>query len=682
MQAYNAAYNRTYQGIHGYLTTVTSLDEQNYVYNTVAKKLGWIGATRMLTSDNKKLNEKYSKGDTIPLDLSGNYNVNTGTASQWYWANGPEAGLVFYKQAKYSGMVNGVDTAYVSNGAGGYELALFANPATGVLIPSAGGSEPNNFTSGGFCKNGEYCAAFANTGALWNDFSHDSDSDHGTGVVDNYYVEYSETLPIAKEKIDERTNLHSASIPQAITAKQQDVDGNEISDPVASFGKTGVNQTAASLDASDVPSKYEPTPILVKIGDADPIPYTEDIALDFSGKSQQITYIYELFHYTLSFAKGADNAKGEMAQKRVQNGIASEAFANEFELRGWSFTGWELSDGTGIINEDDTFTLGYEGNALLTAQWERNVYTVTFIDELTGNLIGEFEVYAGDDATPPTPTTHLDYIFTGWSDTFTEVYSNFTVYAQYMPILPSVDEPLVPAIPPVTPIEPTPVVEPVPVVEPTPIIQPTIPPVSPIETKPAPPATTPAPTSNLLKPPVRDYSVQAAGNVVVVPRQSSSTHEVNSTVQILNADTSVSVTSSPTIGIGGGDVPLYGSNGASWSLFDLILTVFGVLMCTLSIIRAIARKRREEESDYRELHDDEEYEKRKRIRKRALIMLTVFAVVAVILFILTQDITLPMVILDKWSIVFALITVIEIICVARRRRKEEEEEEVEVTYSV
>ena len=62
---------------------------------------------------------------------------------------------------------------------------------------------------------------------------------------------------------------------------------------------------------------------------------------------------------------------------------------------------------------------------------EPTYYTVTFVDNLVGGTIAEVTVEEGAAAAAPAVPTHPGYHFTGWSEDFSAVTSDMTVYALY-----------------------------------------------------------------------------------------------------------------------------------------------------------------------------------------------------------------------------------------------------------
>jgi hypothetical protein len=104
--AYNKAKKQQYRGLTGYLTTITSQEEQDFVFNSIAKNPGWLGGTRALI---KATGEKINDQDSLYVpteedidDFLAHYDERIDTnANKWYWADGPEAGQIFYNKASW-----------------------------------------------------------------------------------------------------------------------------------------------------------------------------------------------------------------------------------------------------------------------------------------------------------------------------------------------------------------------------------------------------------------------------------------------------------------------------------------------------------------------------------------------------------------------------------------------------
>lgn len=196
LAAYNLAKKETYKGLTGYLATLTSLEEHNHVYDNIAKQSGWLGGTRILNSPKgTKIND-----EPWLLPMITSYALNE---PNWYWADGPEAGLVFFNKKTYA------EGGKAPNGV--YQ---------GFNNPVAGGSliEPNNTGVG------EYVLEFAqeSTSKYWNDLRADN-LNFGTG----FYVEFSE-YGNQKEGIEVTDVQWEADIPQKISLKAYDNLGNPL----------------------------------------------------------------------------------------------------------------------------------------------------------------------------------------------------------------------------------------------------------------------------------------------------------------------------------------------------------------------------------------------------------------------------------------------------------------------
>ena len=92
------------------------------------------------------------------------------------------------------------------------------------------------------------------------------------------------------------------------------------------------------------------------------------------------------------------------------------------------------------------------------------------------------------------------------------------------------------------------------------------------------------------------------------------------------------------------DVPLafFENNSPTWSLINLILAAAGIALAVMMGIRAIVKDRNED--------DEEEQGEKRRNRKILAFAIPVLAILGTILFLLTQDMTLTMGMVDSWTL--------------------------------
>ena len=112
-------------------------------------------------------------------------------------------------------------------------------------------------------------------------------------------------------------------------------------------------------------------------------------------------------------------------------------------------------------------------------------------------------------------------------------------------------------------------------------------------------------------------------------------------------------------------------NLGSWALLNLLLTILACIMSVALIITYFTRKKEDEEAAYAE--DQEE----KEIKKKGLwrLISAAWGILMIIVFILTEDMTLPMVFVDKWTILMIVMTAIQGGIMIMSRKKYEDEEE-------
>jgi hypothetical protein len=133
----------------------------------------------------------------------------------------------------------------------------------------------------------------------------------------------------------------------------------------------------------------------------------------------------------------------------------------------------------------------------------------------------------------------------------------------------------------------------------------------------------------------------------------------------------------PVLDLGGLEIPLVGGQGFdTWALVNLILTIAGVILL-IAVLILWVRKRRDEAEDREFIYGgsaEDGSEDEKKSGKLWFIIAAAMSVLAVIFFIITEDMTKTMVLLDKWTIVNAVILAAEIIAVNRTLKRKDREE--------
>lgn len=210
--AYNAAKSKSYKGLKGYLVTITSPEEQDFLYTSISTVIGWAGGINGVDENGEKLIDR----DTMPEVLKG-----SGTTTGNYWVNGPEAGLTYntksYSEARNfvggnSGMYQkGADEPFefykntvtpmrwdFKPGSTTDKMMYATNPnTTGFregIFNNSNAVEPNGIYSGT-----PQALQYAYGTSMWNDHTY-------TATLNGFYVEYSEYGD--QKEIEMRTTPH------------------------------------------------------------------------------------------------------------------------------------------------------------------------------------------------------------------------------------------------------------------------------------------------------------------------------------------------------------------------------------------------------------------------------------------------------------------------------------------
>lgn len=174
--AYNKAKSSTFDGMKGYLATITNDDEQKYVYKNcgVTDPHAWIGGARVLDGTFTYDVSTIADNSLNPGGLNGDP-----YATKWRWVCGPEAGMQFW-----------------TTSAGG-NLGSAVTDENGNTIYNGwneNGEPNNNYTNYGGTKEQyrqEYALEYGLTVANWNDYSPYNTTRNNTYGIDGYIIEYS-----------------------------------------------------------------------------------------------------------------------------------------------------------------------------------------------------------------------------------------------------------------------------------------------------------------------------------------------------------------------------------------------------------------------------------------------------------------------------------------------------------
>ena len=111
-----------------------------------------------------------------------------------------------------------------------------------------------------------------------------------------------------------------------------------------------------------------------------------------------------------------------------------------------------------------------------------------------------------------------------------------------------------------------------------------------------------------------------------------------------------------------------------WALINLVAAVVSVI---LGIVLLLSKNKKDEDED--EQYENEETDEAKRY-KRWKVVSIIDAVLAVVVFIITENMKLPMVLVDKWTILMIVFAVVSIISLVFGRKYHEDDEDESSEY--
>ena len=336
---------------------------------------------------------------------------------------------------------------------------------------------------------------------------------------------------------------------------------------------------------------------------------------------------------------------------------------------GYKFLGWRSEE---VTIENDAFTMPAK-DVTLKAKWEANIYKVTYdLDggewtETTNEFPYEYKATVEVIKTVP---TREGYKFSGWrSEEVTIENDAFTMPAKDV-VLKAVWE----ANPTPTPIpseEPTPT--PAPTEEPTPTPAP--------NPNPNPATPTPTPAAPVVPATVATPTPKPTATPSTTPSDNGGKGDGNNDGEI-----GETINDNETPLANGEDIadnatPLAGLGTGAWALINLILTIVTTLLSILLLIGYIGKKKKALEDEDGNVVLDEngkevmEYEKNKKGLWRLISIIP--ALIAIIVFIFTEDMTLPMIFVDKWTILHVVIALVQVVVMVLCKKKKDENDEDE-----
>ncbi|MCF7927411.1 MAG: InlB B-repeat-containing protein [Candidatus Izimaplasma sp.] len=93
---------------------------------------------------------------------------------------------------------------------------------------------------------------------------------------------------------------------------------------------------------------------------------------------------------------------------------------------GHTFLGWSYDTQTYV----DFLTFEFNENVTLSASWEKDIYTVTFLGK-DNEVLKEDSVYYNETAVPPTPPTYDGYQFLAWDSSYETITEDIVITALY-----------------------------------------------------------------------------------------------------------------------------------------------------------------------------------------------------------------------------------------------------------
>ncbi|MCL2642268.1 MAG: InlB B-repeat-containing protein [Candidatus Bathyarchaeota archaeon] len=329
--------------------------------------------------------------------------------------------------------------------------------------------------------------------------------------------------------------------------------------------------------------------------------------------------------YTVIYTSGTHGTFEDQVTDGLFFGVPTPTAPKVNDDGEWVFNGWSPKPTETVTD-----------NAIYEAQWALKKYTVTFIDP-DGNVIAEVEVESGKTVTPPTPPTRNGYTFKNWSKPLSNIVSDQVIEAQYEQN-PPVDE------------------------------------------------STPSDNNS-------GNSSGSSSNDKSSTTKSPTKDTPNNTPSDQTPSNSEPVIEPNTPNSGGYPV---------WALVNLVLSVVGLILVAILVICVLLQRKQNQEQQQIEQKDsksqqnstkhnteqdnddvDKTVKKQKQRRMLWFLLSIIMSIAGIIVFILTEDMSRPMVLFDKWTIVNAIIFIVETIAIAltfKHKKNTDDKDDITNTF--
>ncbi|MCL2749849.1 MAG: InlB B-repeat-containing protein [Coriobacteriia bacterium] len=383
---------------------------------------------------------------------------------------------------------------------------------------------------------------------------------------------------------------------------------------------------------------------------------------------------------------------GSMSSTTVTFGEFVTLADNSFTRAGYSFVGWStyFKSSRALYLDGASFVYGMARNMTLFAIWAESDGIVISYEAGTGgavSLSSETLAPVTGVALGSTATADEDFTFVNWTNAAGDVVSTdelfkpervnglnveATYFANFAEIPPQI---VIPEDPDQDP-DPEPGPGPGPqITDPDPGTGPTTDPDPDPIVDPDPEVVSDEPDAPAAG---TDEGVAPIVALTVVPETVVPEPEPVTTFEQIIAE--IFGEDVPTATVNDDQIPLAAIGYGAWALLNLIMMAVGALLAVFMLVACIRGRQAEkrDERTARRTQRQEGTEKRvvhKKASRALRIIAAVLAVAAIILFILVEDMTLKMVLIDQWTIAFLAILVVQTILwiVASRIRRAKEQ---------